>query len=95
MSKQSAILSGLAARGVSGTVTDPEPVTFPTSVADLRERPVVPIWSDAEPNAAGALRVGRSKAYALGKCGEIPTIRLGRRVVVPSARLLALLGIED
>ena len=72
-----------------------EPATFPTTVAHLRERPVVPIWSATEPNAAGALRMGRSHAYALAKRGEIPTLKLGRRVVAPSARLLALLGVED
>lgn len=94
MSTDTTPRGSLAEEAVSGTVSPPEP-TFQTSTDDLRTRPVVPIWSDHEPNAAGALRVGRSHAYALARRGDIPTIHLGRRVVVPSARLLALLGVED
>jgi excisionase family DNA binding protein len=39
------------------------------------------------------LGIGRSCAYGCAKRGEIPTIRLGRRLVVPTAALLRLLEI--
>ncbi len=41
--------------------------------------------------AAEALGIGRALAYELARTGEIPVIRLGRRMLVPKARLEALL----
>jgi hypothetical protein len=38
------------------------------------------------------LGLGRSAAYAAARTGVIPTLRIGRRLVVPTARLRALLG---
>jgi excisionase family DNA binding protein len=45
------------------------------------------------PEAAEILHIGRDAAYAAAKRGEIPTLRLGRRIVVPTAKLFALLGV--
>lgn len=42
--------------------------------------------------AAEALGIGRQSAYQAARTGELPTIRLGRRLIVPRGRLLALLG---
>jgi excisionase family DNA binding protein len=42
--------------------------------------------------AAPILGIGRSSAYDLARSGEIPTLRLGRRLVVPVAALRRLLG---
>lgn len=42
--------------------------------------------------AAKLLGLSRSSAYRAAACGELPTLRFGRRIVVPTARLLALLG---
>jgi excisionase family DNA binding protein len=42
--------------------------------------------------AAEILGVSRSSAYEAARAGELPTIRLGRRLLVPTARLRALLG---
>src|SRR5215218_5368824 len=42
--------------------------------------------------AGKLLGVGRGLAYELAERGEIPAVRLGRRLVVPRARLMALLG---
>lgn len=42
--------------------------------------------------AGRMLGLGRSAAYEAVRRGEIPTLRLGRRLVVPRARLAALLG---
>jgi len=41
---------------------------------------------------ATLLRVSRGSAYAAAKKGEIPTIRIGRRLLVPLAALDRLLG---
>lgn len=42
--------------------------------------------------AGEILGIGRSSAYQAARTGELPTIPLGRRLVVPTARLLELLG---
>jgi predicted site-specific integrase-resolvase len=45
--------------------------------------------------AGDALGICRASAYEAVRRGEIPAIRLGkRRVVVPTAALLRLLGVE-
>lgn len=44
--------------------------------------------------AAKVLGIGRSSAYELVHTGDIPSLRLGRRIVVPSAKVAAQLGIE-
>jgi len=43
--------------------------------------------------AAAILRIGRSAAYAAARSGDLPTIRVGRTLRVPRARLDALLGV--
>jgi excisionase family DNA binding protein len=45
--------------------------------------------------AARILGIGVNQAYAAAKAGEIPTLRLGRRLLVPVAPLLKLLGVEE
>ena len=47
--------------------------------------------------AAQALGLGRSAAYELVRTGAWPTpvLRLGRLIKVPSAPLIALLGLEQ
>lgn len=42
--------------------------------------------------AAAVLRLGRTTAYAAIRTGEIPSVRIRRRVLVPRRALLALLG---
>jgi excisionase family DNA binding protein len=39
--------------------------------------------------AARALRISRTKAYAMARSGELPTFRIGRAVRVPIAELRA------
>lgn len=48
------------------------------------------------PEAARLLNIGRTLAYELAKRGEFPVrlLRLGNRYRVPTADLLALLGID-
>jgi excisionase family DNA binding protein len=45
--------------------------------------------------AGQLLGISRGSAYERVRCGEIPAIRLGHRWVVPTARLLQLLGVEQ
>ncbi|MFT3831898.1 MAG: helix-turn-helix domain-containing protein [Micropruina sp.] len=42
--------------------------------------------------AAAVLGIGRSAAYAAVRAGEIPALRVGRKLLVPRQRLLAMLG---
>ncbi len=44
--------------------------------------------------AAAILGIGRNSAYEAAKRGEIPTIRIGRRLLVPVSALDRLLEIE-
>jgi len=41
---------------------------------------------------AKALRLGRISAYKAIQRGDIPSIRIGRRILVPRDRLMALLN---
>ena len=43
---------------------------------------------------ASLLGMGRSAAYEAARRGELPSRRLGRRVIVPVPALLTWLGIE-
>jgi len=51
------------------------------------------VFSIAE--AAEVLGISRALAYDLAALGELPTLRLGRRMVVPKAQLIALLGMPQ
>jgi excisionase family DNA binding protein len=44
---------------------------------------------------AATLGISRSSAYECAKRGEIPTVRFGRRIVVPRRAVLELLGEND
>lgn len=65
--------------------------THPAGLPDPEEVPTLELW----PTVGKALRLGRSGTYEAARRGEIPTIRFGRRVVVPTAALRRLLGLED
>ncbi len=45
--------------------------------------------------AGEILGISRSSAYQAARTGEIPTIRIGRRLVVPTAALLRLLEFDN
>ena len=45
--------------------------------------------------AAAVVGIGRSTAYAAARDGSLPTVRLSGRILVPCAKLLALIGIEE
>jgi excisionase family DNA binding protein len=43
--------------------------------------------------AGEVLGISRRSAYRAAASGELPTLRLGRRLLVPTPRLLGLLGV--
>jgi excisionase family DNA binding protein len=45
--------------------------------------------------AAQMLRISRGSAYEAAKRKEIPTIRIGRRLLVPTAALERMLACDD
>ncbi len=47
------------------------------------------------PHAGKLLGLGREAAYRAAKVGQLPTIKFGRRLFVPTARLLKLLGLAE
>ena len=58
-------------------------------IPDPRERPTLSV------EEAGAyLSLGRSAAYIAAARGEIPTLKFGRRLAVPTALLLRMLGLD-
>ena len=59
------------------------------TLTDLRERTFVSVEQ-----AGRCLGLGRSSSYQAAKRGDLPTLRIGRRVVVPTPRLLTLLGAD-
>lgn len=56
---------------------------------DLRSRSTCSI-----DEAAAVLGIGRSTAYAAARDGSLPAVRLSHRLLVPTAKLLALVGAE-
>ena len=45
--------------------------------------------------AAKVLGISRSYAYQMAATGELPTLRLGRRILVPVAALRELVGLDQ
>jgi excisionase family DNA binding protein len=45
--------------------------------------------------ASALLGISRSAGYRAAAAGHLPTLRFGRRVYVPTARLLAMLGLTE
>jgi excisionase family DNA binding protein len=65
----------------------------PSESTTERGTPGAPLTLTVE-ETAEALGIGRTSAYEAIRRGEIPSLRFGRRVVVPRAALLRLLGEE-
>jgi excisionase family DNA binding protein len=62
----------------------------PLTVAELRERPTITV-----DEAADVLAITRTGAYQAVRRGEIPSVRVGRRLIIPTTSLLRLLGVDD
>ncbi len=63
-------------------------MTAHTRIPDPRDTPTLSV-----PEAGLILGLSRPAAYAAAKRGEIPTLQLGRRRIVPTASLLKMLGL--
>lgn len=57
-------------------------------LADIRDRATISLY----PEAAQILGISKSSVYAAAHDGSVPTLRIGRRLLVPVPRLLAMLG---
>ncbi|WP_409074078.1 MerR family transcriptional regulator [Micromonospora chalcea] len=70
----------------------PTPATTMTNVdpSELLKKPTLSIVE-----AGIVLGLGRSGAYECARRGEIPTIKMGRRLLVPTAKLKAMLGMDE
>ncbi len=45
--------------------------------------------------AAKRLGIGRNQGYEAARSGQIPTIKIGKRLLVPTGALDRLLGVES
>ena len=71
------------------------PAPHRTTLSEVRDLAVLPIYSPTEPNAAGLLGLSRWSTYNLVRSGKLETVRLGEnRLVVPVLPLLRLLGVH-
>ena len=73
---------------------DQQPLPFLSS----QDRTTSPISATLTvPEAADLLGIGRNLAYEIakrdGELAGVPVIRVGRRLLIPHARLLAVLGL--
>ena len=61
-----------------------------TAVPDSAEQPTMRVW----PETGQALGLGRQSTYDAVARGEIPVIRIGRRLLVPTASLRRMLALD-
>ena len=61
----------------------------PLTLDELRGRTTLSV-----PEAGAVLGLSRNTAYQAAERGDIPTIRIGHRLVVPAPRLLAMLEVR-
>jgi excisionase family DNA binding protein len=45
-------------------------------------------------HAAKLLGIGKNQAYKAAASGELPVVRIGHRLLVPTARVLMMLGVQ-
>ncbi len=57
---------------------------------DPNERPTLSVY----PETARILHLSKASAYAAAERGEIPVIRIGRRLLVPTAALRRMLQVD-
>jgi len=60
---------------------------LPEIINEIRSNLVVPLW----PHAGRALGLSRGSTYAAAERGEIPTIKIGRLIRVPTRALEQML----
>jgi len=67
----------------------------PKAKPDLHALMAAGTWTVTVDEAALLLGIGRNSAYRSVKAGEIPSVKLGGRVLIPIPKLLAFLGMEN
>jgi excisionase family DNA binding protein len=82
--------TNLTPPSVTADADSPRPAATRLPLLEIGERLVFTV---AE--AGDLLGISRAFAYELVARGELPVIRLGRRIVVPKAALLAMVGLEQ
>ena len=60
-------------------------------VPDPERHPTLDLW----PTTGRFLRLCKASMYDAARRGEIPTIRVGRRLLVPTAELRRMLKLDD
>lgn len=80
--------------GQTGPFTKTEPVALHGRKPCLSREALRTFPTITVEEAGAALGLSRAASYAAVKRGDIPVIRVGRRLLVPTARLLRMLGEE-
>ncbi len=62
------------------------------SLVGKRRQPIEPATLPLWPDAGRRLGIGRAATYEAAKRNEIPTIRIGRKILVPKAALERMLA---
>lgn len=70
--------------------SEPRPVTM----ADLRSTPAFVVWNRGQGGDFATVVGGRDKAYNLVNSGQVASIRIGRKILVPSWAILKWLGYD-
>lgn len=60
-------------------------------IPDPEQQPTMALW----PDVGKVLGLGRSATYDAAARGEIPVIRFGQRMVVPTAALRKMLAFDE
>ncbi len=63
----------------------------PARLPDPRTQPTMDIW----PQTGQLLGLSRQSTYDAANRGDIPTIRIGRRILVPTAAIHRLLQVDE
>jgi excisionase family DNA binding protein len=69
------------------TMTQPD-MGYP--IPDAQTQPTMRVW----PDVGRALKLSKASTYEAVSRGEIPSIRIGRRLLVPTAALPRMLGLD-
>jgi excisionase family DNA binding protein len=59
-------------------------------IPDAQTHPTMRVW----PDTGRALKLSKASTYEAVSKGEIPSIRIGRRLLVPTAALRRMLGLD-
>lgn len=80
--------------GLWPTPDDTEPSVPPhvprPGIPRPEKQPTMQLW----PEVGQLLGLGRAATYEAARRGDIPIIRFGRRIIVPTAALRRLLGVD-